>query len=69
MERLKENAYNMYNILYIYIPMWTYFCYHTRKEQICQQIRDFIFSIIFISFIIYYIGLTRIGNCSIMKAR
>ncbi len=40
MERLKENAYN-YNILYIYIPMWTYFCYHTRKEQICQQIRDF----------------------------
>lgn len=62
MERLKENAYN-YNILYIYIPMWTYFCYHTRKEQICQQIRDFNISII------YYIGLTRIGNCSIMKAR
>lgn len=62
MERLKENAYN-YNILYIYIPMWTYFCYHTRKEQICQQIRDFNI------FIIYYIGLTRIGNCSIMKAR
>lgn len=64
MERLKENAYN-YNILYIYIPMWTYFCYHTRKEQICQQIRDFN---IFL-FIIYYIGLTRIGNCSILKAR
>ncbi len=63
MERLKENAYN-YNILYIYIPMWTYFCYHTRKEQICQQIRDFN-----ISFIIYYIGLTRIETCSIMKAR
>lgn len=62
MERLKENAYN-YNILYIYIPMWTYFCYHTRKEQICQQIRDFNI------FIIYYIGLTRIGNCSIMKTR
>lgn len=59
MERLKENA---YNILYIYIPMWTYFYYHTRKKQICQQIRDFIF-------IIYYIGLTRIGTCSIMKAR
>ena len=59
MERLKENA---YNILYIYIPMWTYFCYHTRKEQICQQIRDF-------DFIIYYIGLTHIGTCSIMKAR
>lgn len=59
MERLKENA---YNILYIYIPMWTYFCYHTRKEQICQQIRDFMF-------IIYYIELTRIGTCSIMKAR
>lgn len=59
MERLKENA---YNILYIYIPMWTYFCYHTRKEQICQQIRDF-------GFIIYYIGLTHIGTCSIMKAR
>lgn len=39
MERLKENA---YNILYIYIPMWTYFYYHTRKEQICQQIRDFV---------------------------
>lgn len=51
MERLKENA---YNILYIYIPMWTYFCYHTRKEQICQQIRDFI-SIIYS--IIYYIGI------------
>ena len=34
MERLKENA---YNILYIYIPMWTDFYYHTRKEQICQQ--------------------------------
>lgn len=50
MERLKENAYN-YNILYIYIPMWTYFCYHTRKEQICQQIRDFNI------FIIYYIGI------------
>ena len=62
MERLKENAYN-YNILYIYIPMWTYFCYHTRKEQICQQIRDFNI------FIIYYIGLTHIGTCSIMKAR
>lgn len=50
MERLKENA---YNILYIYIPMWTYFYYHTRKKQICQQIRDFIF-------VIYYIGLTRL---------
>lgn len=50
MERLKENAYNMYNILYIYIPMWTYFYYHTRKEQICQQIRDF-------NIIIYYIGI------------
>lgn len=62
MERLKENAYN-YNILYIYIPMWMNFYHHTRKEQICQQIRDFNI------FIIYYIGLTRIGNCSIMKAR
>lgn len=43
MERLKENA---YNILYIYIPMWTYFYYHTRKEQICQQIKDFLLYII-----------------------
>lgn len=34
MERLKENA---YNILYIYIPMWMNFYYHTRKERICQQ--------------------------------
>lgn len=56
MERLKENA---YNILYIYIPMWMNFYYHTRKERICQQILH----------IIYYIGLTHIGNCSIMKAR
>lgn len=47
MERLKENA---YNILYIYIPMWINFYYHTRKERICQQIRDF-------NYIIYYIGI------------
>lgn len=61
MERLKENAYN-YNILYIYIPMWTYFCYHTRKEQICQQIKEIL--------LLYNIlELTHIGTCSIMKAR
>ena len=41
--------------------MWMNFYYHTRKERICQQIRN--------SIIIYYIGLTYIGSCSIMKAR